>query len=192
MDKTRKLIVLGGSFNPPGIHHRQVVENLSMISDMVLIVPCGPRPDKESVDGSLIEHRRQMVWLNFADLNKVQFDFYDLDNRVYTPTYLLQERYQEQYPDYRIWHAVGSELIPDIHTWDEGEKIWNELNFVVMYRPGWDFKKSYMPPSSYLLVLDDIFGSGSKVRDYLAKDKPIDDLVTPSVCDYIKKNRLYV
>ena len=43
---SQRIAVFGGSFNPPGKHHRLIAELLAKDFDKVLVVPCGPRPDK--------------------------------------------------------------------------------------------------------------------------------------------------
>ena len=45
----RRIALFGGSFNPPGTHHREIAEMLARHFDEVRIVPCGPRPDKPLV-----------------------------------------------------------------------------------------------------------------------------------------------
>ena len=43
---TKRIAVFGGTFNPPGLHHRAIAIELSKHFDEVVIVPCGPRDDK--------------------------------------------------------------------------------------------------------------------------------------------------
>ncbi len=200
MEKLRKIVVFGGSFNPPGIHHRQIAEHLIMVFDLVLIVPCGPRPDKKSVDSSLLYHHKEMSKLTF-NLPKIKFDFFDLDNSIYTPTYLLDYRYKEIYPEARIWHAVGTDLViggsekkSEIHRiWDKGDEIWENLNFVIIDRPDWKLRLDDMPSNSFLLDLSyEIKGAGTKIRKHVFENKPINDLVSPDVDNYIKEKNLYM
>lgn len=198
-EKKRKIVIFGGSFNPAAKHHRQIAERLTELFDLVMIVPCGPRSDKVSVDGSLLNHRQEMVRLNFSDLPKIQFDFYDLEHGVYTPTYLLHQKYQAQFPDAQIWYAVGGDIIigggkkqSEIHrVWHQGEKVWQELNFFIIFRPGYNIHPEDMPPFSELLVIEDIVGTGSMIRHFISEGKPVNNLVLPEVLKYIKQNRLY-
>lgn len=197
--KGRNVVVYGGSFNPPAKHHLQIVETLIRLFDVVLIVPCGPRKDKASVDSSLLEHRKKMVELNFSNLEKIQFDFQDLDKGVYTPTYFLYQRYLTQFPDDTIWFAVGSDIIyggrnrqSEIHRiWHEGERIWNELNYFIIFRPGYNISPSDMPPSSKVIVIEDLVGHSSAVRYLIANGQSIDHLVLPQIVSYIMNNHLY-
>ena len=53
----KKIGIFGGSFNPPGKHHRDIVEKLSDFFDEIIIVPCGGRPDKNFYNVAS-EHRK--------------------------------------------------------------------------------------------------------------------------------------
>lgn len=195
-----RIALYGGSFNSPRIHHQQIVEYLSGIFDLVLVVPCGPRPDKPSCDEYLLDHRQAMVRLGFNGIPGVEFDFYDLNYGVYTPNYLLHQKYRLRYPDDDIWYVVGSDIITggahgesEIHKiWDEGQKLWNELQFLIIPRAGWKIRSKDVPPFSDIRSINQIISSSSTViRRKLLEKKPIDDLVSKGVKEYIEKNHLY-
>ncbi len=44
--------LFGGSLNPPTVQHRAIVEALARQFDSVVIVPCGPRAEKRTNDGT--------------------------------------------------------------------------------------------------------------------------------------------
>src|SRR3972149_1858278 len=101
----KRVAIYGGSFNPPGVHHRAVVEALLDRFDEVRVVPCGPRPDKEVSNDIDPIHRATMLDMTFRGLNRVSVDLFDLEQAVFTRTHELETRYQEAG---EIWHAVGS------------------------------------------------------------------------------------
>ena len=59
------IAVFGGSFDPPGLHHRRIVEEVRKHFDSVVVVPCGPRPDKQ-LDIEPI-HRAALADLTFGE-----------------------------------------------------------------------------------------------------------------------------
>ncbi len=193
------IVLFGGSFNPPHKAHKRIVEVLCQKFDRVVIVPCGTRPDKVSTNIIPIHHRMEMVKIAFGNLEKVFIDFYDFENNVYTPTYLLQKRYEKLFPNSEIWHLIGEDItaggssgLSEIHRiWDFGTKIWNDLNFLVVTRPGYDAKSEDMPLHSKMLEIEDIVGSGTLVRERIANNMSIENLVDRDVDEYIKKNKLY-
>jgi nicotinate (nicotinamide) nucleotide adenylyltransferase len=196
-----RIAIFGGSFNPPGMQHCQIAEKLVQKFDLVVVTPCGIRSDKASTNVILLEHRREMVKLAFGEFfeGKMEIDFYDLENNIFTPTYLLESRYQNRFPDSQIWHVVGGDIIAggrdknsEIHwVWQQGEKIWQEFHFVIIVRPGYQLASEDMPPLSELIEIKNLFGSGTMIREHTQKGEPIDELAVPKVKDYIFRNKLY-
>lgn len=195
----KKIALYGGSFNPVGIHHRQIAEILLGLFDVVIVIPCGKRPDKSSANIIKLAHRKKIVELGFAGIQGLKFDFHDLDKRAYTPTYVLQEHYEQLYPGVQIWHIAGADLIAgggrgkaEIQAvWAMGKYIWDKLNWLVIIRPGYEIKKNDLPPKSKVIKIKNIFGSGTMIRERIKKGEAINDLVLPEVAEYIKKFDLY-
>lgn len=195
----RRIAIYGGSFNPPGLHHREVAEELAKRFDLVVVCPCGRRRDKPSANLVSLEHRKEMARMAFDGLPNTRIDPYDLENDTYTPTYYLQERYEKIFEDAEIWHVVGTDLVAggrdgdsDIEkNWTYGKIIWQTLNFVVVRRLGYAILPDDLPPSSELLEFQRLVGSGTMIRELIKQNEPIDRLVLPEVAEYIKKHGLY-
>ena len=198
--QTKRVVVYGGSFNPPGLHHSQIAERLAKSFDLVIVVPCGDRPDKVSVNAVSPEHRATMVQLAFAGMPKVQVDLFDLDGGTYTPAFALQQRYAQQFPEDQIWHAVGEDILTggadqnsEIHrVWKNGLEIWHSFNFAIIARPGYGTEKSDFPPSHQEIDLPGLVGSSTMIREHLATRSPIDQLVSPEVEQLIREQGLYL
>jgi NAD+ synthase (glutamine-hydrolysing) len=194
-----RIALYGGSFNPVCIHHRQIAEILLKLFDVVFVIPCGKRSDKKSTNIIDLDHRKKIVELGFSHVQGLKFDFHDLDQKAYTPTYILQEHYEQLYPEAEIWHVTGTDLIAggrqgkaEIQTvWTMGDYIWKNLNWLVILRPGYVIKKDDLPPKAEVIEIKNIFGSGTLVRERIAVGKPIDKLVLPEVAEYIKRFNLY-
>lgn len=194
-----RIVLFGGSFNPPHKVHHEIARILDEDSDIVFIIPCGTSRHKSSINIVAAKYRMEMVEAVFADLARVEIDCYDLKNDVFTPTYLLQERYEKFFPNSQIWHVIGEDIIAgghnlnsEIHrSWDHGNEIWNKLNFLVIVRPGYGARPEDMPPSSKIVELEKIMGSGTLIRSRIENGEPIDDLVDPEVIKIIRKYGLY-
>jgi NAD+ synthase (glutamine-hydrolysing) len=194
-----RLAIFGGSFNPPGIHHRGISSFFSDKFDHNIVYPCGWRSDKPSANIVPLEHRLKMVEMNFRGINNVGIDLTDLQEGIYTPTWKLQEYFEKLYPKAEIWHVIGSDIISggaegksEIQvSWDKGKDIWNRLNWLVVTRPGYEYSEYDLPPWSQTVQIKNIFGSGTLIRERLGRNEPIDDLVLPEIKEYIEKHKLY-
>ena len=78
-----QIAIFGGSFNPPGLHHRQIVEVMSREFDSVIVVPCGPRPDKETVNDVDPVHRAALADIAFRGIDRVQVELFDLNRPLF-------------------------------------------------------------------------------------------------------------
>jgi nicotinate (nicotinamide) nucleotide adenylyltransferase len=195
-----QIAVYGGSFNPPCLHHQTIAEKLAAEFDKVIIVPCGDsRSDKDSVKAVSNSDRAIMVNIGFSGLPNSEIDLSDLENNVYTPTYLLEERYAAKYPEAEIWHVVGSDLIVGGRdknsqiqtTWKNGQEIWQNLKFCIIARPGYELAVNDLPPVSRIYEIPRIYGSGTIVREKIANHEYPDALLDGAVYDYIKAHNLY-
>ena len=195
-----RIAVYGGSFNPPCLHHQVIAEKLAAEFDKVIIVPCGDsRSDKDSVKAVSNSDRAIMVNTGFSGLPNSEIDFSDLENNVYTPTYLLEERYANKYPEGEIWHVVGSDLIVGGRdknsqiqtTWKNGQEVWQNLKFCIIVRPGYELAVNDLPPVSRIYEIPKIYGSGTMVREKIANHEDPDALLDGAIYDYIKAHNLY-
>jgi len=190
------LAIFGGSFNPPGLHHLRIVGTLSAHFDEVVVVPCGPRHDKPTVNDIEPDHRAAMVDMTFASLESVRVDPFDLEAATFTKTHNLDTRFSEQ--DLEVWHVVGSDLVSGgrdgtsfiQREWEHGPEIWRRLNFAVVTRPGIQLQDEDLPPNHRLFEID-VDGTSSGIRERAFRHESIDDLVVPRVAAYIERYGLY-
>lgn len=191
----RTLALFGGSFSPPGLHHRAIIEELARHFDEVLVVPCGPRPDKPSTNDVEPIYRASLADIAFRGMPRVTVELFDLEQATFTRTHELHDRFAGRG---EVWHVVGSDLITGgrdgksfVHTaWERGPELWKSLNFAVLKRPGHDLGPGDLPPKHR--VIDVQFkGSSQTIREKLFKREPVTGLVAPDVADFIERHRLY-
>lgn len=196
--KIERIAIFGGSFNPPAPHHVELVDRLDMF-DKVFIVPCGARPDKPSTDATSSIHRLAMCKLAFTENERVRLDLSDLEGNRYTPTYMLDARYKELYPEAEIWHVIGQDIVAGgsrgeseiERVWDKGTSIWRNLNFAVLSRSGFGAGEDDYPPHHMRINIDGVVGSSTLIRQRAKNNVAIHPFLTREIYEYIIKHDLY-
>ncbi len=193
-----KIAIFGGSFNPFGLHHLAIVLLLLRQFKLVVIVLCGPRPDKQTTNDVLPVHRAAIVDITLRLLiasRRVRIEYFDLENQTFTRTHKLQERFAHEG---ELWHVVGGDLVKNGNQgksfiqskWQHGRKVWNTLNFAVITRPGHDITEKDLPPRHTRMSCKQS-GSSSEIRDRAKRHEPLIGLVDPAVASYIERHGLY-
>ena len=192
---SERIAIYGGSFNPPGLHHRRIVEALLPHFNKIFIVICGFRPDKAVTNGINPIHRAVMVDLTFRDLPGVEIIHDDLETGMFTPLVELDRKFSTFYPD--RWHVIGSDLIigaavhqAKIQHWVNGPEIWEQCQFAVIARADAPVEQSDLPPRHEVFMPGQV-GSSAVIRDRRYVGQSISDLVTPAVERYIRRYGLY-
>ena len=155
---TRTIAVFGGSFNPPGVHHRQIATLLAQSFDEVVVVPCGPRPDKPVTNDVPPIYRAIMVDMTFRGLERVRVELFDLESRVFTRTHLLDEKYAAEG---EVWHVIGADMVAGgasgeaviQRQWERGDQLWSQCRFAVVLRPGIGLDRADLPPQHRVIDL---------------------------------------
>jgi len=192
-----RIAIFGGSFNPPGIHHRTVVEALVPHFDQILVVPCGPRPDKLTTNDVEPWHRAALTDITFRGIPKVEVDLFDLESAAFTTNDVFESRYGHLG---ELWHVIGSDLSKGggkeqsaIHLyWERGREMWRALKFCIMAREGYEVEAADLPPMNQLIRLSPLeFSASSQIRERIFKRLGYAPLVTAEVGAYIERCGLY-
>lgn len=189
----KKIALFGGSFNPPGIHHKIIAEELVKKFDEVFIVPCGSRKDKVIIQEDAI-HRIELMKRAFHGVS-VTFDFSDLESQVFTPTISLDKKYTSHGS---VWHVIGSDLLVCgedgrclIQDWVGGEEFFQNGKFAVLLREGYPITEKDLPPNSIILGAIKS-GSSMEIRRRIREGVSLGDVTSPSVEEYIRMHNLYM
>ncbi len=187
IEKEKRSVLFGGSFNPPTIAHFEIIKYLSKNYDEVLILPNG---DSYTFAGKTLDsfkHRVNMLNLMCSDLNNIKV--LELENKT---------EFKGTYHTLRVLDhptfVLGADCISKLHLWKHFEELIKENNFIVFNRD--DLKISEIISSNdYLKKYQDHFKivdvkipdvSSTEFRKTLNKD-----IVTKDVFEYIIKNEIY-
>ena len=191
----KNVVLYGGSFNPPCIHHTQLVR--AMAGDHffheIVVIPCGQRSDKSYVDNNL---RACMAEYAFTGILRTVLDLRNLKDDTFTSNYHLEDLYQAL--DTTLWHAIGSDqlvtddrgLNPIQRRWTEGSFIWENFSFLVVPRSGYPVVSEFLPKQRIVLQ-GEFDGSSTDVRSTIQGGEPFKHLVDPRTYDLIVKENLY-
>lgn len=189
------LAIYGASFNPPTRYHQRVVGALLSIDSEVIVVPCGPRPDKPTTNDTKPIHRAVMTDLAFEGFPRTTVDLFDLDEHQFTPHERLQARYADRGA---VTHVVPMEFVLGggrgeavvQSRWQNGARLWNELHFTIVHPPGGAPAARDLPPKCRLLSVGEL-DLGEEVRRRVLQHERTDDLLPPEVAAYVERHALY-
>lgn len=191
----RRIALFGGSFNPPGLHHRRIAERLAERFDEVRVVPCGPRPDKPEVGSVPAVFRAALCDITFGGMEKVVVDLFDLEGDTFTRNYALEQRFADVG---EVWHVVGADWLTGgaegrsaIHTgWENGPELWERSAFAVLTRPGHQLDLQDLPPRHELITLE-MDDSSTEIRDLILHGQDASHMLSIRAQRYITRYGLY-
>ena len=195
----KRIVLYGGSLNPPTAAHDAAVRQLKERFDRVVVLPCGIRPDKWETNAVDAAHRANMARIAFADMG-VTLDLSDLERDQFLTTLTLDRLWKGELGDgWEVWHAVGSDLIAggargasEIQSsWHEGRWVWENLNFAVFPRPEYPITEADLPPRREMLPDLNRPESSRKARAAFARGQPQLAGVPARIAAYVSRYGLY-
>ena len=190
-----RIAIFGGSFNPPGLYHVRIAEELRKHFDLVVVVPCGPRPDRPTNANVHAVNRATMADIAFRGMSRVEVDLFDLERPVFTRNHELEQRYRDRG---EVWHVVSAEFVRGgargeslIHRqWMHGPELFDEMRFAVVASSGQTPEEADLPPKHRVLQVDRTDESFT-LRERVFRGDPVDGLVPDGVLAYIERYGLY-
>lgn len=191
-----RLCIFSGTFNPIHKAHLKMAEYVlsNYGFDKILFIPAYKPPHK-NYDTTMCAHRFNMVKL--AVKNNPHFEISDIEykNEGKSYSYLTAlELYKQYNIDGKINFIIGTDAFKQIETWYETGKFKKLVDFIVFIRENENVNLDYLKDKGYnfeiaQMPFTDI--SSTDLRERIATGKPIDNLVTKEVEDYIYKHGLY-
>jgi nicotinate-nucleotide adenylyltransferase len=146
MAATRKLILFGGTFDPPHLGHVNCVEAVArqFPDQQIWILPAKVSPGigngaKEStVPWS---YRFEMCQLTFGDVDPTRMTISDIESKLPTPNYTIQtiERLAAIQPGVEISLILGWDQFQYFHKWYRPFDILTRASLIVISRSeGWN------------------------------------------------------
>jgi nicotinate-nucleotide adenylyltransferase len=209
----RRLGVLGGTFDPVHFGHLDAADAARAALSLhgVLFVPSYDPPHRANDPRVTAYHRFALVAL--AIQGRAGYRVSDLELTRGGSSYTadtLRMLHAQGWPPAHIFFILGADAFADIATWREFPAVLDAANFIVIARPGTTLESALMPtPSLRQRVRDATIDvdegrtciflveartrdvSSSLIRQRLAAQQPIDDLVPSAVARHLEAHRLY-
>ena len=132
-----KIAVFGGSFNPPHLGHRSVVEMVSehIQPDLFLIIPDNVPPHKELEEGSPDSSTRLRMCIdNFSELPGVQVSDMEIQREGRSYTADTVKALRDRYPTDTLMFVMGTDMLLSFEEWYHFEYLLKELELIVLSR----------------------------------------------------------
>lgn len=191
-----KLMIFGGTFDPPHNGHIELIKSLKLSAESRLIIlpnHLPPHKQKTSADAA---HRLKMCQIAFENYEVSDYELTKLDLSY---TYKTLEDMSSKYALSRddLIYLIGADSMHDLKTWSYPKELARLATFLVFHRPNYnDVKKDIEEFESLYdskIILSDIVGmdlSSTEIRVRNAFSQ-IDGFVPDKIAQYIKDNKLY-
>lgn len=181
--------VYGGSFNPPTLAHKRIIETLleQNPKDEVIVIPVGN--DYKKIGLIDVKHRLEMLKRTVFGMSRVKISDIEID-KTYQGTLASLDKLSETYND--LSYVIGSDQLSDIKTWISYESLLEKYPFVIMMR-------NNMHPDDAEYLVKGLTHHFSYIQfdypiastDIRMKKNGYEKHLDPEVLAYIKENNLY-
>ncbi len=195
-DKSRKIGIFGGTFNPVHIGHLINIEFTRdfFALDKVFLIPAKIPVHKEIEGGVSPADRFRMVELAVADNPFIEASSIEIDRDSPSYTITTINELHEIYPDDELFLILGADSFNELDTWKSYEDILKRVSIIVMKRPGSpvlrnDIKK--FASGIYEIENPLIDLSSTIIRNRIKQGRTVRYLTSDEILGYIEKKRLY-
>lgn len=196
--KTLKIAIMGGTFNP--IHYGHLVTAEAVCHDFdideLLVIPTGNPPHKTGISIVSTEDRYQMTVLGTQSNPLFTVSRIEIDREGKTYSIDTYHELKKIYPEgTEFYFIVGADAFLDVLTWKSAEDVLNSYHFIVAARPGYDrtaigldMIQKYGVQFVEVPALDI---SSTDIRNRVKEGRSIKYLLPEAVENYIFEHNLY-
>jgi len=195
MNKNQKLGILGGTFDPIHLGHLILAEQLAekLKLDKLIFIPSASPPHKDLTLVSDAKVRFEMTRLAVEDNHLLTVSDIELKREGKSYTVVTIQKLKELYPDSELFLLGGSDILDEIRTWREPEKIFQLIKIIIGVRPGFNQinKEDVFFKKSTVFEINGLQTSSTQIREKVKKGESIRYLVPAKVEEYIRAKGLY-
>lgn len=191
-----KIGILGGTFNPPHLGHRFILEQFaSQINfDKILVIPTFIPPHKHSDE--LIEscQRIKMCRLAFSDMDNLEVSTIEIDRKGKSYTFDTLRQIKKQYPHSELFFVMGSDMFKSFKQWYRYEDILSLCKICTCERYENENSKDFFPEFDGKIIYSNAPAfevSSSEIREKIKNGDDVSSLLCMNVYGFIMKEGLY-
>ena len=186
-----RICLFGGTFDPIHNAHLTIAREAASAFHFstVLFIPAGHPPHKQLTQITPYRYRLRMVELACASEPRFRVSKLEQGDRYSYTIDTVEELQRTLGPGVELSFLIGSDAFDEIETWHRWRELVQVLEFIVVSRPGHDFR---VPEGARVQRLDGLAlpVSSTDIRARLASHGPTPEL-PPAVRQYIDENHLY-
>lgn len=190
-----RVFFYGGTFDPPHIGHKMIVEYCLDKCDKLILIPNKKSPDKLSNPVATYAQRKDMLKLLFNNKKIVISDF-ERDSDKINYTYLTIKHLKKSYKNSVLTMVIGNDQLVNLKKWKNFEFILNEVKILCFNRLLSDNDKSKNKLIKDIKFIEkfNINISSSIVRKNILNNsiKNLGGMLNNEIINYIMKERIYV
>ena len=192
---TRRLGIMGGSFDPIHLGHLVTAEEARSTLDLdeVVFVPAGAPWQKGHTRASA-EVRYLMTELATAANPLFSVSRIEVDEPGPTYTIDTLRRFRAELADTELFFITGADAILNILTWRNADEVLRLACFVGATRPGHDLSQLEAAGLRDRVIVLDVPAlaiSSTDLRERFAGGRPVRYLTPPEVEQFVRKHGLY-
>lgn len=199
-DQSKRVGVLGGSFNPVHLGHLHIANQLKahFNLDEIWFVPAHQNPHKMDQTIASAAHRLEM--LKLATEDNPNYKVLDIECKRQGPSYTVDtlRLLSEQYPENTYFLLLGSDTIKRFHEWKSPYEILELCELVVATREeegviiDYGDDKLERSVREALTPIPLIKVSSTEIRSLAERGESYQHLVPAPVFKYLQQHALYV
>ena len=139
-----KILIYGGSFNPPHLGHESALRSAAeaVCPELILVVPAGMPPHKELAEGSpSADERLRLAELAFSDEMGAQVLDIELKRLGKSYTIDTLQEIADRYEDGELYFLVGTDMLLSIEQWYSFDQILSSCTLTALPRDKGDLPR---------------------------------------------------
>lgn len=186
--------ILGGTFDPIHVGHLAAaveVRSALGLDRMLLMVANVPWQKAGSRAVTTAEDRFAVVKAAAEEVDGVEASRIELERGGPSYTADTVAELACRHPTADLFLVVGSDVVPDLPTWERVDEVRDGVTLVVVARPGAELALPPAPWRARAVTVPALDVSSSDLRARVASGRPIDALVPPAAVRQIRLLGLY-